>query len=149
GGGEYPASVLGNRPKILFYHRQGTLVSGMAWDHSNVFPTLENCFEQCTHYVNHLKPGPIGGHNEEDEPVKKLIAQAPTHLKYVSDKTPSYKHEGHVAVLQSAQGEVPLKVFGRHNMLNIEGAKKVCETLGISEENFYNSIKDFGGAARR
>ena len=148
-GDEYPASVLERRPKIFFYQPQITLLSGIAWDHVNVFPTYENYRLQFETYLQNLTAGTQLFYNAEDPEVVSVVEAFGKHLTAQPYRLPAYTYAEGRAVLQTPAGEVALAVFGRHNMLNLMGAKAVCRALGVSEEVFYKAIGDFKGAARR
>ncbi len=148
-GDEYPASVLERRPKIFFYHPQITLLSGIAWDHVNVFPTYQNYRSQFETYLTNLPAGTQLFYNAEDAEVVSVVQEFGDHLTTQSYQLPEYTYDDGKAVLHTSAGEVSLSVFGRHNMLNLMGAKAVCGALGVSESEFYSAITDFKGAARR
>ena len=148
-GDEYPASVLERRPKIFFYQPQITLISGIAWDHVNVFPTYENYRSQFETYLQNLPFGTQVFYNAEDPEVVSVVNTFGGHLVTLPYQTPDYQYTNGKAVLRTLAGEVSLSVFGRHNMLNLMGAKAICGALGVSEEEFYAAIVDFKGAARR
>lgn len=149
-GDEYPASVLEKRPKIFFYHPQITLLSGIAWDHINVFPTYENYVSQFQTYLQNLDAGTTLVYNADDSEVVRVVADSGSYLKMIPYSMPQYRYEDGKALLTTTSGtEIPLAVFGRHNLLNLMGAKAICETLGVSAEAFYEAIQDFGGAAKR
>ncbi|KAJ1682585.1 hypothetical protein LUZ63_022192 [Rhynchospora breviuscula] len=149
-GDEYPASVLEKRPKIFFYHPQITLLSGIAWDHINVFPTYENYVSQFQTYLQNLDAGTTLVYNADDAEVVRVIADSGTHLKAIPYTMPQYRYEDGKALLKTDSGtEIPLAVFGRHNLLNLMGAKAICETLGVAADDFYEAIRDFGGASKR
>lgn len=148
-GDEYPASVIEKKPKIFFYHPHITVLSGIAWDHINVFPTYENYLDQFRKYLQDCDKHIPLFYNAEDEEVKKLVASSATHLKAVPYSMPKYHYEEGVAVLDTKLGPVEVSVFGSHNLLNMQAAIAVCQELGISHEDCYQAITDFTGAARR
>lgn len=148
-GDEYPASAIEKKPKIFFYHPHISVLSGIAWDHINVFPTYENYLWQFEHYLSNIEANAPLFYNAEDEEVKKLVAKSATQLNAQPYIMPDYKYEDGTAILNTNNGNVPLSVFGSHNLLNMQAAIAVCVELGITEENCYKSIKTFTGAARR
>lgn len=148
-GDEYPASAIERKPKIFFYHPQISVLSGIAWDHINVFPTFENYLWQFEHYLDNMKKGATLYFNSEDAEVNKLVAHAGKQLQKHPYATPDFHYEKGVAILDTTEGAVPVSVFGRHNLLNLEAARGVCSELGISDADFYRAIADFTGAARR
>lgn len=148
-GDEYPASVIEKRPKIFFYHPQISVLSGIAWDHINVFPTYDNYVDQFRTYLKAMQPGSQLLYNAEDEEVVKVVEAAGGHLAATPYRMPAFHYEDGTAVLDTTSGDVRLSVFGRHNLLNMEAARGVCNALGVSDPDFYDAIASFTGAARR
>ncbi|MDR3681407.1 MAG: Mur ligase family protein [Flavipsychrobacter sp.] len=148
-GDEYPASVIEKRPKIFFYHPHITVISGIAWDHINVFPTYENYLSQFEEYLRGIEAGKVVFYNEEDEAVQKVIATSTFHLQAIPYHTPAYHYENGKAVLDTEDGPITLSIFGRHNLLNLEAAIAVCTQLHVSRQKCLEAIQSFTGAARR
>lgn len=148
-GDEYPASVEEKRPKIFFYHPHISVLSGIAWDHVNVFPTYENYLSQFEQYLNTMEAGASLYYNNEDPEVQELVKKAAGHLKAVPYGMPAFHYENGEAVLDTKYGPLKVAVFGRHNLLNMNAAIDVCMELGISEQDCYNAIASFAGAAKR
>lgn len=148
-GDEYPASVEEKRPKIFFYHPHISVLSGIAWDHINVFPTYDIYFNQFEQYLAGMSAGTHVFYNNEDSEVQRVIATSGSHLTTVPYQTPPFHYEDGFPVLDTAGGPVKVSVFGRHNLLNMQAAIDVCMTLGVPEKNCYDAIASFGGAARR
>jgi UDP-N-acetylmuramate: L-alanyl-gamma-D-glutamyl-meso-diaminopimelate ligase len=148
-GDEYPASVVEKRPKIFFYHPHITVISGIAWDHINVFPTYENYLSQFEQYLNGVEAGVPVFYNNEEEEVRKLITSSTSHLKTTPYNMPAFHYEDGTAVIDTENGAVPVAVFGRHNLLNMQAAIAVCMELGVSKADCYKAIASFAGAARR
>lgn len=148
-GDEYPASVIEKKPKIFFYHPHISVLSGIAWDHINVFPTYENYCSQFIQYLQGMKEGAELYYNAEDPEVRRIVEIAAAHLKAEAYMTHQFHYEDATAVLTTENGDVPVSIFGRHNLLNLNAALKVCLSLGVRKENFYKAIATFTGAARR
>jgi UDP-N-acetylmuramate: L-alanyl-gamma-D-glutamyl-meso-diaminopimelate ligase len=148
-GDEYPASVVEKRPKILFYHPHISVLSGIAWDHINVFPTAENYTSQFATYLKEIKEGSLLLYNGEDSEVNMVVRSSAGHLKKIAYRTPKFHYDDGVAVVDTAEGPVRVSIFGWHNLLNLEAARGVCNALDISDGDFYKAIMDFTGAARR
>lgn len=148
-GDEYPASAVEKKPKIFFYHPQISVLSGIAWDHINVFPTYENYCSQFIQYLQGIEAGASLYYNAEDPEVKRIVAEAAGHLNAVPYETHPFHYKDAQAILETAGGPVPVRIFGRHNLLNLSAALKVCLELGISEARFYAAISSFTGASRR
>lgn len=148
-GDEYPASVIEKKPKIFFYHPHITVLSGIAWDHINVFPTYEIYLDQFRQYLSGIEKGRHVFYNNEDEEVRKLIASSASHLDAIPYNMPKFHYEDGDAIIETKLGPVQVSVFGSHNLLNMQAAIAVCEKLGISKADCYQAIQTFTGAARR
>lgn len=148
-GDEYPASVIEKKPKIFFYHPHISVLSGIAWDHINVFPTYENYCSQFIRYLEGMQTGAELYYNAEDSEVNRIVGLAANHLKTEPYTTHQFHYEDATAILQTEHGDMPVSIFGRHNLLNLNAALKVCVSLGVSKEHFYKAIASFTGAARR
>ncbi|MBL7718158.1 MAG: peptidoglycan synthetase [Flavipsychrobacter sp.] len=148
-GDEYPASVIEKRPKIFFYHPHITVLSGIAWDHINVFPTYEIYFNQFEQYLQGIEAGAPLFYNNEDEEVRRVVAAAGGHLSARPYNMPLFTYHNGEAVVHTGEGDVAVSVFGRHNLLNMQAAIGVCMELGISRGDCYQAIATFTGAAKR
>ncbi|SMC85815.1 UDP-N-acetylmuramate--L-alanine ligase [Moheibacter sediminis] len=148
-GDEYLSSALDRRPKILLYQPNIALISGIAWDHVNVFPTFENYIHQFELFVESITNGGALIYNSEDEEVVKVVEQSEKALKKFPYKTPEYTIEDGITFLQTEEGPVPLDVFGKHNLNNLEGARLICNQLQIMDDDFYEAIQSFKGASKR
>ncbi|MCH2032244.1 MAG: Mur ligase domain-containing protein [Tenacibaculum sp.] len=148
-GDEYLSSPIDRRPKFHLYQPNIALISGIAWDHINVFPTFENYVEQFSIFTDSLVNGGIMVYNEEDQEVKKVVEESANSIKKYPYETPDFFIEDGVTYLNTPEGELPLEVFGNHNLQNIAGAKWICQHMGIDEEDFYEAIASFGGASKR
>lgn len=148
-GDEYLSSPIDPRPKFHHYQPHIALLTGIAWDHINVFPTFENYIEQFTIFANSIVPGGTFIYFEEDERVKKIALTVKSEVKAVPYYTPDYLVEENKTSIITAADLIPLEIFGEHNLQNIAGAKLVCNELGISNEQFYEAISGFKGSSRR
>jgi len=148
-GDEYPASAEEKRPKIFFYHPDIAVLSGIAWDHINVFPTYENYFSQFTAFLQMMKSGATLYYNHEDSAVNNAVAQAGGNLNAIPYQTPDFSYVDGSPVIVTPEGPLTFSVFGRHNMLNMQAAVNVCKALGVAEQACYNAMTTFTGAARR
>lgn len=148
-GDEYLSSALDRRPKILLYKPNIALISGIAWDHVNVFPTFENYVHQFELFVDIMVEGGAVIYNEEDENVKKVVSGSENSIKRFPYKTPHYEIKNGITYLKSELGPIPLEVFGKHNLNNLEGARLICNQLGVMDEDFYEAIQSFKGASKR
>ncbi len=148
-GDEYPASVIEKKPKIHFYHPHISVLTGIAWDHVNVFPTYEFYKEQFAYYLRNMQDQTCLIYNAGDSEVAHLVEKESKHLRLVPYTTPNYKINDDELVLQTSEGNIKLQIFGDHNLQNMEAARKVCAELGVNNHDFYNAIATFKGAARR
>ena len=148
-GDEYLSSPIDRRPKFHLYQPNIALLSGIAWDHINVFPTFENYVEQFEIFVNQITKGGILVYNEEDETVKKVAEEATNPIRKMPYKTPSYTVEDGTTLLDTPEGSMPIEVFGAHNLNNLAGAKWICQNMGVDEADFYEAIASFKGASKR
>ncbi len=148
-GDEYLSSPIDRRPKFHLYHPNIALLSGIAWDHINVFPTFENYVKQFSIFTNSLSDGGMMVYNAEDETVRNVVENSTHTIKKYPYETPEYYIENGTTYLVTEEGDLPLEIFGKHNLQNIEGAKWVCQHIGISESEFYEAIATFKGANKR
>lgn len=148
-GDEYLSSPIDRRPKFHLYQPNIALLSGIAWDHINVFPTFENYVEQFEIFVNQITKGGILVYNEEDETVKKVAEKSTNTIRRLPYKTPAYSVEDGTTLLDTPEGPMPIEVFGAHNLNNLAGAKWICQNMGVDEADFYQAIASFKGASKR
>ncbi|MEL7269278.1 MAG: Mur ligase family protein [Bacteroidota bacterium] len=148
-GDEYLSSALDRRPKFHLYQPNIALLSGIAWDHINVFPTYENYEEQFKLFIESIVKGGSITYNTEDEAVKNLVEQSEHTIRKFAYATPEHTIMNGVTYLDTPEGEVPIEVFGKHNLNNIAGAKWICQQLGVDEADFYEAIASFSGASKR
>lgn len=148
-GDEYLSSPIDRRPKFHLYQPNIALLSGIAWDHINVFPTYENYVEQFRVFVDCIVKGGILVYNEEDSELREIVENTTNTIRKHPYKTPAYKLEKGVTYLETPEGDMPIAVFGEHNLNNIAGAKWICQHVGVDEEDFYQAIATFKGASKR
>ncbi|GCD77735.1 peptidoglycan synthetase [Thermaurantimonas aggregans] len=148
-GDEYPASALQLVPKFHFYRPNITAITGIAWDHANVFPTEEVYVEQFRKYMQQCEPGASVIYFAEDDKLKNVVESTQNFVKKVPYFTPPYEVRSGVFHLLTEDGLLPVSVIGRHNMANLEAARWVCQLMGIQEREFYEAITSFEGAAKR
>ena len=148
-GDEYLSSPIYLRPKFLWYRPEIALISGIAWDHINVFPTFENYIKQFESFIDTIQPGGVLIYNEEDEILKSLVEAHPHSIKKIPYKTPKYYINNSVTYLETTEGNLPLSVFGEHNLLNLAAAKWITQLMGLDASEFYEAIPSFLGASKR
>lgn len=148
-GDEYLSSPIDRRSKFLWYRPNIALLSGIAWDHMNVFPTYEDYLAPFREFVDGIEPGGSITYNSEDPEVVKLV-EASTHpIRKLPYETLDYEISAGTTYLETEEGPLPLSIFGRHNLNNLSGAKWICQHMGVDEMDFYDAIGSFKGAARR
>lgn len=148
-GDEYLSSPIDRRPKFHLYQPNIALISGIAWDHINVFPTYENYVEQFEIFIQRITNGGILVYNENDPEVKRVAEAATNPIRKIPYSTPNYKVENGVTLLETPEGDMPIEVFGAHNLNNLAGAKWICQNMGVDEADFYEAIASFKGASKR
>jgi UDP-N-acetylmuramate: L-alanyl-gamma-D-glutamyl-meso-diaminopimelate ligase len=148
-GDEYLSSPIDRRPKFHLYKPNIALLSGIAWDHINVFPTFDNYVEQFKIFIDSMVNGGIMVYNEEDEIVKDVVESSENSIKKYPYHTPTHYIENGTTYLNTEEGDLPLEVFGNHNLQNLAGAKWICQHMGIEEDEFYEAIASFSGASKR
>ena len=148
-GDEYLSSPIDRRPKFHLYKPNIALLSGIAWDHINVFPTFEEYVNQFRIFTDSLTDGGIMVYNEEDAILKEVVESSSHSIKKYEYSTPVYQIEDGVTYIDTPDGLMPLEIFGDHNLQNLAGAKWVCQHMGIDEDDFYEAIASFKGASKR
>ena len=148
-GDEYLSSALDLRPKFHLYKPHIALISGIAWDHINVFKTFENYLKQFEIFINSIKENGTLVYNELDPELKKLVRSNKSNLNYISYSIPKHKIIDGISFIDINNRLYRLKIFGDHNLQNISGALNICKALGVESEDFYNAITSFNGASNR
>ncbi len=149
-GDEYLASPLDPRPKFHLYHHHIGVISGIEWDHINVFPTAENYVEQFRIFADQTPKAGVLIYDRDDELALEVCVPSHPDVTYIGYT--AHEHvirDGVTYVLTKKDDEVALRIFGEHNLRNLSAAREVCRQLGIKGRDFYDAIASFGGAARR
>ena len=147
---EYPASVIEKRPKFHFLFPHIAVLTGIAWDHINVFPTFENYLEQFRIFIGMIEKGGHLIYNDSDETLRHVVEETRREdLQYHPYAVPEHRIEGGLTTLVLEGQEAVLSVFGDHNLMNAHAAWIVCRQLGVSTGSFLKAITSFTGAARR
>lgn len=148
-GDEYLSSPIDMRPKFHLYKPNIALISGIAWDHINVFPTFDNYVEQFRIFTNSLTNGGIMVYNEQDPTVKQVIENSEHPIKKYPYSTPEYFIDDGTTYIDTPDGQMPLEIFGDHNLQNLAGAQWICQHMGVDEDDFFEAISSFKGASKR
>jgi len=148
-GDEYLSSPTDLRPKFHLYHPTIAVMSGIAWDHINVFPTFENYVKQFEIFTEKIVPNGTLIYCELDEEVKRVCENARKDIQLKPYGT--FEHEVHngVTFIRHNGTETAIEIFGNHNLQNLNAAFLVCESLGVNAGEFLRAIASFTGAAKR
>lgn len=147
---EYPASAIERRPKFHFLFPNIAVITGIAWDHINVFPTFDFYLEQFRIFIEKIKENGVLIYNESDEVLKKLVISASRNdITYIPYSLPTYFIENGVTSVMIGNEKTDLKIFGNHNLLNLQAAHYVCKNLGVNDRDFADAILNFTGASKR
>lgn len=148
-GDEYLTSPIDLKPKFHWYKPHIALLTGIAWDHINVFPTFENYCLQFERFTQLLEKNATLIYFEDDEELEKIAKNTAKDLKLIPYKTADYKIKENKTFLIKDENEIEIKLFGKHNLQNISGAYHICKQIGVSDEDFYKAIPTFSGASKR
>ena len=148
-GDEYLSSPIDRRPKFHLYQPNIAVISGIAWDHVNVFPTWENYKEQFAKFIDDLKPQSQLVYCTADDTLSRMVGKRNSRIHKHPYETPENKIKDGRTTIIDGEKQYAISVFGDHNLQNMNGARIVCEQLGIKKDSFYEAISDFTGASRR
>ena len=148
-GDEYLSSAIDLQPKFLWYQPEIALISGIAWDHINVFPTFETYVSQFEKFIFSIREGGVLLYNQEDLVLKDLVENSPHAVKKIPYRAPTHYIENGITFLDTSEGSLPLSVFGEHNLMNLSGAQWISQLMGLDAVEFYEAIPSFTGAAKR
>jgi UDP-N-acetylmuramate: L-alanyl-gamma-D-glutamyl-meso-diaminopimelate ligase len=148
-GDEYLSSPIDRRPKFHLYKPDVAIISGIAWDHINVFPTFENYVEQFDTFCSLISENGTLIYNVDDEEVNKLGVKFSSTKETVAYQTPEYDVIETGTLLYFNGEKYPLKIFGSHNLQNLMGAMRIGQKIGIEPEDFFKAIQSFTGAGKR
>jgi UDP-N-acetylmuramate-alanine ligase len=148
-GDEYFTSAMDKRPKFFHYKPQIALITGIAWDHFNVFPTYRSYTDQFKRLIESMSAESFLIVNEEDNALKDLVSETESKASVIYYKPLPYQYADSGTLINLDDSSYTVKVFGRHNISNMCGALEVCKCLGLSEHDFLASMSDFEGASKR
>lgn len=147
-GDEYLTSPIDRRPKFHVYQPTVGIVSGIAWDHINVFPTFDIYVKQFEIFANMIPEEGRFIYCADDSELPALASKILGTQKQPYGVHPYTIREG-ITFLQTEFGEIPLQIFGRHNLTNLNAARYACNAVWVSDEDFYKAISTFKGASKR
>lgn len=145
-GDEYLASPIDRRPKFHLYQANIAVISGIAWDHINVFPTFGDYVAQFAKFIYTIFPKGKLIYCDNDSELQQVVEKSTADIEKIPYGIPAHHVEHGVTFLNP---NTPLNIFGNHNLMNLNAARLVCEQLGISEVEFREAIQSFTGAAKR
>lgn len=148
-GDEYLSSPIDRRPKFHWYAPHVASISGIAWDHINVFPTWANYVEQFQIYTDKIEKNGSLIYFEQDDAIRSILPKLRSDIKKLAYATPEYEVRGGQTFVKSDGVEYPLQIFGAHNLQNLLAAKLMLNEIGVADADFYAAIGSFSGAAKR
>lgn len=149
-GDEYLASPIDRRPKFHLYKPNVAILSGIAWDHINVFPTFENYVDQFKKFIDLIEPGGTLIYCAEDKVLEETCkSTSGNSIQKIPYSVPRHRIENGITTLIEDDKKIPLLVFGNHNLMNLTAARLACNKIGMNNEQFYDAIQSFKGAAKR
>lgn len=148
-GDEYFSSPLDPTPKFLHYKHHIGVMSGIAWDHINVYPTYDDYVKQFEAFADATPKGGTLVYSEEDDLVTVICRKEREDVQRLEYQAHKHVLKSGVTFLIADGEEVPLQIFGKHNLMNLSGAKAVCSKIGVTDKMFYEAIKSFKGASNR
>ncbi|MDD4198768.1 MAG: Mur ligase family protein [Paludibacter sp.] len=148
-GDEYLTSPIDLRPKFHLYKPHIAVLTGIAWDHINVFPTIEKYVEQFKKFVDLMEMQGRFIYFDGDTELNKIAETLRRDIVPFPYNTPDHEVIKGITYLKTRKGNIPLKIFGEHNLQNLHAARLACKQIGVSEEQFNKAISDFPGASNR
>jgi len=148
-GDEYLTSPIDRRPKFHLYKPHIALISGIAWDHINVFPSFENYIEQFRIFADMIPDGGSLVYCSTDKEIEKIAKNLRPAIKQKAYDLPEYLVIDGITSIRYDENFIALGVFGKHNLLNINGARLICNEIGIDDEHFFEAIQSYKGASNR
>jgi len=148
-GDEYLSSPIDIRPKFHHYKPQIALISGIAWDHVNVFKTEADYNYQFKTFIDSITAGGVLVYNEQDDALREMVIESMNTIRKQPYSILDHSISDGVTYLETDEGSIPLALFGIHNLSNLSGAKWICQLIGIDEDDFYQAISSFKGASKR
>ena len=147
-GDEYLTSPIDRRPKFHVYQPTIGIISGIAWDHINVFPTFDFYVQQFETFAKMIPADGSYIYCADDSALSEMSNKIEHPNKKGYSMLPHTIVNG-TTVLNTSEGDFPLQIFGKHNLANLNAAKLACNAVGISDLQFYNAITSFKGASNR
>ncbi len=145
-GDEYLTSPIDRRPKFHLYKPNVAIITGIEWDHINVFPTFDIYREQFAKFIDLIEPKGTLIYCDEDKEVHRVaVENKRTDIQKLPYVCPEHRVENGITYI----GNTALQVFGHHNLLNLTAARLACRQVGVTDEQFDEAISTFEGASKR
>ena len=149
-GDEYLTSPLDERPKFHWYEPHVALISGLSWDHINVYPTYEGYKEQFVRFIETIQPNGILIYNQEDQELDALVKRTSRKdIRKIPYQTPDHTIVENKIVVKWKKDRYALQLVGRHNVQNMEAARQICALLDVKAHDFFVAMESFVGAQKR
>lgn len=149
-GDEYLTSPIDRRPKFHLYQPDIAIINGIAWDHINVFPSFDNYVKQFEIFSQTISPNGCLIYYANDDNIVQIADNLRNDISKIPYTNADYRIQSDISIVVDEKGnEYPLKIFGKHNLQNVEAAKLACLQMGLTEQSFYSAIQSFTGASNR
>ena len=148
-GDEYLSSPVDSTPKFHKYKANIALISGISWDHINVFDNPEFYAKQFDLFIDSIVDGGVLIFNELDSLLSDIVKDNNSYIRKIEYNIPEYSVSNNNVFINTSEGNIPLEVFGDHNLSNLCAAKQICSLLGVFDDEFYAAIANFKGASNR
>jgi len=148
-GDEYLSSPIDLTPKFHWYKPHIAMLTGIAWDHMNVFPTWDNYISQFTHFATSIDKKGCLIYFDEDVELLKIGQSLKSRISTHPYNTLPYTNDKGQTIIHWNEKDYPMEVFGKHNLQNMNGARLICGQLGIDDDTFFKTMQNFTGAAKR
>ena len=148
-GDEYLSSPIDRRPKFHLYYPDIAVVSGIAWDHINVFPTFENYVQQFRIFVDKVSQSGKVIYFEDDAVLKEVVLSSTSKATKIPYRTFPNQIKNGITYIRTNEKSIPLEIFGEHNLQNLNAAYHVCIQVGVKSVDFFKAIRSFKGASKR
>lgn len=148
-GDEYLSSPIDRRPKFHWYKPHLAVLTGIAWDHINVFPTFDNYTGQFLQFINLMVDGGKLFYFDNDPVLNEVVQNAKDSIEKISYGLLENEIEDGLTYILDGNAKIPLSIFGDHNLVNLNAAMFICNELGVKKSDFFRAIKSFDGASNR
>lgn len=148
-GDEYLTSPIDPRPKFHLYKPHIAIITGIAWDHINVFPTFEEYVAQFQKFTELIEFQGRLIYFEGDTHLRKIAENVRRDIVVFPYHTPEHEVQDGITYLKARKELIPLSLFGAHNLQNLAAARLACKQIGVTEQQFNQAIASFSGASNR